>query len=256
MIDSRAVIDPRARLGENVSVGPFAVIGAEVEIGDGCWIGPHAVVEGPTRMGRDNRVFQFASIGAPPQDKKYAGEPTRLEIGDRNTFREFVTVNRGTVQDRGATSIGDDNWIMAYCHIAHDCVIGSNTIFSNNASLAGHVEVDDHAILGGFTLVHQFCRIGGHSFCAFGSVVNRDVPTYVTVSGHMAKPHGINSEGLKRHGFSAEAVQAVRRAYKTLYKQGLRLEEAKAELRRAAGEFPELEALVAFLERSERGIIR
>ncbi|KAB7627927.1 acyl-ACP--UDP-N-acetylglucosamine O-acyltransferase [Alkalilimnicola sp. S0819] len=256
MIDPRAVIDPKAELGADVTVGPFAVIGAGVQLGDGCRVGPHAVIEGPTRIGPNNTVFQFASIGACPQDKKYAGEETTLEIGEGNTFREFVTVHRGTAQDKGSTRIGDDNWIMAYCHIAHDCVIGDHTIFSNSASLAGHVIVGDHAILGGFTLVHQFCNIGAHSFCAFGSVVNQDVPPFVTVSGHMAEPHGINSEGLKRRGYDAGALRNLRRAYKILYKSGLRLEEAREHLRALSAEQPELLPLVEFLDRARRGIIR
>ncbi|RFA34853.1 acyl-ACP--UDP-N-acetylglucosamine O-acyltransferase [Alkalilimnicola ehrlichii] len=256
MIDPRAVIDPKAKLGANVSVGPFSVIGADVEIGDDTWIGPHAVVQGPTRIGRENRIYQFASIGEAPQDKKYQGEPTVLEVGDRNLFREGVTVHRGTVQGGGVTRIGNDNWIMAYCHIAHDCIVGNNTTFSNSASLAGHVIVGDHAILGGFSLVHQFCRIGAYSFSGFGSAINRDVPPYVMVSGQMAAPHGINSEGLRRHGKSAEVIRALKRAYKTLYKSGLRLEQAKSSLRDMAGDTEEVSLLVEFLEQSERGIVR
>lgn len=255
-IDPRAVIDPSAKLGTNVSIGPFAVIGADVEIGDGTWIGPHAVVEGPTRIGRDNRIYQFASIGAAPQDKKYAGEPTLLEIGDRNLFREFTTINRGTVQGGGVTRIGNDNWIMAYCHVAHDCLVGNHTIFSNSASLAGHVVVDDYAILGGFSLVHQFCRIGAYSFSAFGSAINRDVPPYVTVSGRMAEPHGINSEGLRRHGLDTDAIRAIKKGYKLLYKSGLRLEEAKAALAELAAEAPAVALFCDFLDKSERGIVR
>ncbi len=256
MIDPRAAIDPGARLGANVTVGPFAVIGADVEIGDGCWIGPHAVVQGPSRIGRENRIFQFASIGEAPQDKKYAGEPTVLEVGDRNLFREGVTVHRGTVQGGGVTRIGDDNWIMAYCHIAHDCLVGNNTTFSNSASLAGHVVVDDHVILGGFSLVHQFCRIGAHAFSGFGSVINRDVPPYLMVSGQMAVPHGINVEGLRRHGMTADAILALKRAYKLIYRSGLRLEEARQALRELAQESPEVEPMLRFLADSERGIIR
>jgi UDP-N-acetylglucosamine acyltransferase len=200
LIDPRAVVDPRAQLAEDVSVGPYAVIGADVQIGAGSWVGPHAVINGPTRIGRNNRIFQFASIGEAPQDKKYRGEPTRLEIGDGNTIREFVTINRGTAQDEGVTRIGDDNWIMAYVHIAHDCEIGSHTIFANNASLAGHVRIEDYVILGGFTLVHQFCALGVHSFTAFSTGIAKDVPPYVMVSGFSAEPHGLNTGGLEAEG--------------------------------------------------------
>ena len=256
MIDPRAVIDPEARLADDVEVGPFAVIGPRVEIGSGSRIGPHCVIQGPTRIGRDNHIYQFASIGDAPQDKKYAGEPTRLEIGDRNTIREFVTINRGTVQDKGVTRIGDDNWIMAYVHIAHDCEVGSHTIFANSASLAGHVRVEDHAILGGFTLVHQFCALGAHCFTAFGTVLGKDVPPYVMVSGNPARPHGLNIEGLKRRGFGADALRALKQAYRTLYRSGLTLEEALARLRDQAAESPEVEALVRFLEGQTRGIVR
>lgn len=256
MIDERAIIDPRSRLAEDVTVGAYSIIGPDVEIGAGTWIGPHVVINGPTRIGRDNKFYQFSSIGEIPQDKKYAGEPTLLEIGDRNVIREYVTLNRGTVQGGGVTRIGDDNWIMAYVHIAHDCHIGNRTIFANAASLAGHVTVGDMAILGGFTIVHQFCRIGAHSFCAMGSAVNRDVPPYVMVSGHMAEPHGINSEGLKRHGFSREAIQQIRRAYKLLYKSKLRLEEAMEQVKLLAEECPEVRLLASFVEETARGIVR
>ncbi len=256
MIDPRAVVDPAAKLGTNVTVGPFAIIGPDVEIGDDCWIGPHAVIQGPTRMGRGNRVYQFASIGEAPQDKKYAGEETWLEIGDRNIFRENVTIHRGTVQGLSVTRIGDDNLFMAYCHIAHDCVVGNGTTFSNSASLAGHVVVGDYAILGGFSLVHQFCRIGAYSFCGFGSAINRDVPPFVTVSGQMAVPHGINSVGLRRHGWSSSTIAAIKRAYKTLYKSGLRLEEARQVLEQMAQETPEIQLLADFVAQTERGIVR
>jgi UDP-N-acetylglucosamine acyltransferase len=256
LIDPRAIVHPQARLAADVSVGPFTVIGAEVEIGAGTWIGPHAVVKGPARIGRDNRIYQFASIGEDPQDKKYAGEPTRLEIGDRNLFREYATVNRGTVQGGGVTRIGDDNWIMIGCHIAHDCIIGNHTIFSNNAALAGHVTVQDHAILGGYTLVHQFCAIGAYCFTAMGSVISKDVPPYVLVSGHMARPYGLNVEGLKRRGFSTQTIAELRRAYKLLYKSKLTLEQALAEIRALARTTPEAGALAAFIEASQRGVIR
>ena len=207
LIDSRAVIDPSAELDEGVSVGPFSVIGAGVRIGKGTSIGPHVVVKGPTTIGCDNRIYQFASVGEDPQDKKYAGEPTRLEIGDRNVIRESATLHRGTVQDQGITRIGNDNLFMAYIHVAHDCVIGDNAILANGASLGGHVQIGDWAILGGFTMVHQFGRIGAHSFCGMGSAVNMDLPPFVTVSGQPAKPHGINSEGLRRRGYSDASLR-------------------------------------------------
>lgn len=256
MIDPRAVIDPSAKVAATATIGAYSIIGADVEIGENTVIGPHVVISGPTRIGRDNKIYQFASIGEAPQDKKYGGEPTRLEIGDRNVIREYVTVNRGTVQDAGVTRIGNDNWIMAYVHIAHDCQIGSNTIFSNNASLAGHVHIDDWAILGGFTLVHQFCKIGAHCFTAMNSVINMDVPPYIMVSGHMAKPHGLNSEGLKRRGFSAEGLTALRRAYRILYRSNLTLAQAIEQLKGLARQTAEVAAFVEFLERSSRGIVR
>ncbi|MDQ2695804.1 MAG: acyl-ACP--UDP-N-acetylglucosamine O-acyltransferase [Pseudomonadota bacterium] len=256
MIDPRAVVDPDARLAGDVTVGAFTLIGPQVEIGAGTWIGPHAVIQGPTRIGRDNRIYQFTSVGEVPQDKKYHGEDTRLEIGDRNTVREFCTINRGTVQDAGVTRIGDDNWIMAYVHIAHDCQVGNRIVFANAASLAGHTHVGDDAILGGFTLVHQFCRIGAHSFCSMGSSVKQDVPPYVTVAGNPAEPHGINAEGLRRRGFTAQEIMAVRRAYKTLYKAQLRLDEAIARIQAQSGEYPRLQVLAEFLASSERGIVR
>ncbi|MDH3870894.1 MAG: acyl-ACP--UDP-N-acetylglucosamine O-acyltransferase [Gammaproteobacteria bacterium] len=256
MIDPHAVIDPSARLADDVSVGAFTIIGPDVDIGAGTWIGPHVVINGPTRIGRDNRIYQFASVGEAPQDKKYAGEATRLEIGDRNLIREFVTINRGTVQDAGVTRIGDDNWIMAYVHIAHDCRVGNQTIFSNNASLAGHVRVDDYAILGGFTLVHQFCAIGAHAFCAFGSGIKKDVPPFVIVDGSPARPRGLNAEGLKRRGFTDRAQQALRQAYKTLYRSNLSLQEALVELQGMAQEQEEVAQLVSFIEQQTRGIVR
>lgn len=256
MIDPRAVIDPKAELAEDVSIGPYAVIGADVQIGAGTVIGPHTVINGPTRIGRNNHIFQFASLGDAPQDKKYAGEPTRLEIGDGNTIREFVTINRGTVQDEGVTRIGDDNWIMAYVHIAHDCRIGSHTIFANNASLAGHVRVEDYVILGGFTLVHQFCALGEHSFTAFSTGIAKDVPPYVMVSGHSAQPHGLNTEGLKRRGFSADTIARLKQAYKTLYRSKLTLQEAIEALRVQAADCAEVGVMVRFLEQQTRGIVR
>ena len=256
MIHSTAIIDPGAELAEDVAVGAYTVIGPDVVIGAGSEIGPHVVINGPTRMGRDNRIFQFASIGEAPQDKKYAGEPTRLEMGDRNTIREFVTINRGTAQDRGVTSIGDDNWIMAYVHIAHDCRIGDQTIFANNASLAGHVTVQDYVILGGFTLVHQFCSLGAHSLTAFGSGISLDVPPYVTVGGSPAKPHGLNMEGLRRRGFSEASRTLLKQAYKTLYRENNSLQDAIAILTDRAQGSAELQLLVSFLQQQTRGIVR
>ncbi len=255
-IHPTALIHPGARLGVNVSVGAYALIGEHVEIGDDSQIGPHTVITGHTRIGRGNRIFQFVSLGEEPQDKKYAGEPTRLEIGDGNTIREFCTFNTGTVQDQGVTRIGNDNWIMAYVHIAHDCVVGDHTIFANNASLAGHVTVDDYAILGGFTGVHQFCRVGAHVITGIASVVRQDVPPYITISGNPAAPYGINSEGLRRRGYSAEALAALKRAYKTLYKSGLTLADAQAAIAAEAESQPELKPLADFLAISGRGIIR
>jgi len=255
-VDSRAVVDSRARLADDVTVGPFSVIGPEVEIAAGTWIGPHVVINGPTRIGRDNRIFQFASIGEIPQDKKFAGERTRLEIGDRNTIREYVTINRGTEQGGGVTRVGSDNWFMAYIHIAHDCAVGNHTILANGASLAGHVVIEDHAILGGFTLVHQFCTIGGYAFCGMGSAVSKDVLPYVIISGAPACPHGLNAEGLKRHGFSADTLKALRRAYKTVFRSGLTTEQAIEALEPMCAETPEVGVLVAFLQKSERGIVR
>lgn len=251
-----AVVDPQARLAADVMVGPYSVIGADVEIGAGTRIGPHVVIGEHTRIGARNRIFQFCSIGEEPQDKKYAGEPTRLEIGDDNTIREFCTLNRGTVQDGGVTRIGNHNWIMAYVHLAHDCQIGNQTIFANNAQLAGHVHVGDHAILGGFTVVHQFCRIGAHSITAMGTILLQDLPPYVMASGNTAEPHGINSEGLKRRGYSAEAVAAVKRAYKTLYKSGLSLDEACARITAESASQPALLPLAVFLATPGRGVIR
>jgi UDP-N-acetylglucosamine acyltransferase len=255
-IHSSAIIDPAAQLAADVEVGPYAVIGPHVEIGAGSRIGAHAVITGHTRIGRDNHIFQFVSLGAEPQDKKYAGEPTRLEIGDRNTIREFCTFNIGTVQDAGATRLGNDNWMMAYVHLAHDCQIGNHTIFANNSQLAGHVDVSDHAILGGFTAVHQFCRIGAHSITAIGTVVLQDIPPFVTASGNTAQPYGINSEGLKRRGFSVDAIARIKRAYKTLYKSGLGLDDARREIALMTTECPQLQLLTDFLGASTRGIVR
>lgn len=255
-IHPTAIVHPAAKLGVGVEIGPYSVVGEHVEIGDGTWIGPHVVVGGHTRIGAGNRIFQFSSIGEIPQDKKYAGEPTRLEIGDRNTIREFCTLNCGTVQDAGCTRLGSDNWIMAYVHLAHDCQVGNHTIFANNAQLAGHVAVGDWAILGGFTVVHQFVRIGAHSMTAMGTILLQDLPPYVMASGNGAEPHGINSEGLKRRGFAADGIAAIRRAYKTLYKAGLGLAEAREAIRADVPGRPELLPLIEFLDSAGRGIIR
>jgi UDP-N-acetylglucosamine acyltransferase len=256
LIHPTAIVDSAAALGDGVEVGPFSVIGPRVEVGAGSRIGPHAVIMGPTRIGRDNRIYQFASVGEAPQDKKYGGEDTWLALGDRNVIREFATLHRGTVQDQGVTRIGNDNLFMAYTHVAHDCRIGDHVILANAASLGGHVKIDDWAVLGGFTIVHQFCRIGAHSFCAMGSVVTKDVPTYVTVGGHPAEPRGINSEGLKRRGFPEQTIQAIKRAYRLLYLSGLKLEEATAQLRVLAETTPELKPLAELVATSERSIIR
>ncbi|HZV99013.1 MAG TPA: acyl-ACP--UDP-N-acetylglucosamine O-acyltransferase [Methylophilaceae bacterium] len=255
-IHPTAIVDPRAEIDSSVEIGAYSLIGAGVRIDSGTFVGSHVVINGPTTIGKNNQIFQFSSLGEKPQDKKYRDEPTTLEIGDGNTIREFCTFNRGTVQDKGATRIGNDNWIMAYVHIAHDCQIGSHTIFANNSSLAGHVDVYDHAILGGFTLIHQFCKIGSHVITAVGSVVFKDIPPYVTAAGYDAKPHGINSEGLKRRGYTAETITQIKRAYKTLYRNGLTLEEAKRELAKQLENCAELDILVEFLNNSTRGIVR
>lgn len=257
MIHATAIVHPRAHLGTNVSVGPYAIIGEHVELGDGTQVGAHAVITGHTRIGCENRIFQFVSLGEVPQDKKYADEPTRLEIGDRNTIREFCTFNIGTAQDAGVTRIGNDNWIMAYVHIAHDCQVGNHTIFANNASLAGHVQLGDHVVLGGFTGVHQFCKVGAHVITAVNSVVYKDIPPYVLAAGSDgAKPNGINSEGLKRRGFTPAAIAAVKQAYKTLYRNGLTLEEAKTALLEQSRAHEEVQLMLDFLAISTRGIIR
>ena len=255
-IHPTAIIDTTAELDSSVEVGPYAIIGANVKIDAGTRVAGHVIINGPTKIGKNNHIFQYSSLGEAPQDKKYNGEPTLLEIGDNNTIREFCTFNRGTIQDKGITKIGNDNWIMAYVHIAHDCTIGNHTILANNSSLAGHVDMDDYAILGGFTLIHQFCKIGSHVITAVGSVVFKDIPPYVTAAGYDAKPHGINAEGLKRRGFSAESILQIKRAYKALYRNGLTLEEAKIELAAMQGSTPEIALLTDFLNVSTRGIIR
>ncbi|PTB89953.1 acyl-[acyl-carrier-protein]--UDP-N-acetylglucosamine O-acyltransferase [Pseudidiomarina aestuarii] len=254
MIHSTAIIDPKAKLGNNVSVGPYSIIGPDVEIGDDCVIAPHVVIRGPTIIGRNNKIFQFASVGEDCQDKKYAGEPTRLEIGDNNVIRECVTIHRGTVQDQSLTKIGSDNLLMAYVHVAHDCVVGDHVILANNTTLAGHVHVGDWAILGGFTGVHQFCHIGAHAFTAVNSVVVQDIPPYIMAQGHNAVPRTINSEGLKRRGFSAEQVMRIKRAFKILYRQGLTVAEAIEAMQ--ALDADEIQPLIDFVQSSQRGIIR
>lgn len=256
MIHTSAIIHPGAQLGTNVSIGPYAVIGEHVVIGDDTTVGAHTVINGHTLIGRENHIFQFNSLGEIPQDKKYAGEPTRLEIGDRNTIREFCTLNLGTAQDTGVTRIGNDNWIMAYVHLAHDCQVGNHTIFANNASLAGHVAVGDYAILGGFTGVHQFCKIGAHVMTGISSVVFKDIPPYIMAAGQPAAPHGINAEGLRRRGFSVTALAGLKRAYKTLYREGLTFKEAQQQLAEQAQSIPEVQLLVDFLSQADRGIIR
>ncbi len=254
VIHPTAIIDARARLGANVSVGAYSVIDGDVEIGDGTTIGHHAVITGHTSIGRDNRLFHFVSIGEANQDKKYQGEPTRLVIGDRNTIREYCSLNRGTVQDKGVTTIGHDNWLMAYVHVAHDCIVGSHTTIANCTQLAGHVEVGDWVTLGGFTGVHQFVKIGVHVMCGVSSVVLMDIPPYVTCGGNPLAAVGINAEGLKRRGYTPEQISNVKRAYKTLYRTGLGFAEAKAAI--AAENAPELRVLADFLNASTRGIVR
>lgn len=255
-IHSTAIIDPTAHIDSSVEVGPYAIIGKDVHIGAGTTIGSHAVIKGPTKIGNDNRIFQFVSLGEEPQDKKYNNEPTELIIGDRNIIREFCTFNRGTIQDGGVTRVGNDNWIMAYVHLAHDCQVGNNTIFANNSQLAGHVHIGDYAILGGFTTVHQFVHVGAYSITAISTVLLQDLPPYVMAAGNTAKPYSINSEGLKRKGFSAEKIAEIKRAYKTLYKSGLTFAEAKAQIATAVENCPELKIMIDFLEGSTRGIVR
>ena len=256
MIHPTALIDPKAELADDVEVGAFSIIDDKVRIDAGTIIGPHAIITGRTTIGKNNHIFQFSSIGEQPQDKKYAGEDTELIIGDNNTIRELCTFSRGTMQGGGVTRIGSNNWLMACVHIAHDCVLGDNIIMANNASLAGHVTVGDHAILSGYSLIHQFCSVGEHSFTSFASHVNQSIPPYVTVSGEKARVKGINSEGLKRRGFSSDQISQVRRAYKSIYREGRSLEEAKVILSDMVSEHPEIKPLSDFLNSAERGIIR
>jgi len=259
-IHPSAIVDPKAELDSTVEIGAYSIIGAHVSIGAGTVVGPHVVIEGHTTIGRDNKFFQFSSIGAAPQDKKWAGEPTRLEVGDRNTVREFCTFNLGTAQDAGVTRLGSDNWISAYVHLAHDCQVGSNTIFSNNAQLAGHVHVGDWAILSGYAGVHQFCKIGAHAFVGMYTSLTQDVPPFVLVSGNPAGARGVNIEGLKRRGFTREQIDGVRSAYKLLYRSGLTLEQAKGALLQAQTDTPEAAgqicAMREFLDGATRGIVR
>ena len=257
MIDSRAIVDPRASISEDVVVGPFTVIGPNVEIASGCWIGPNVVINGPTRIGKDNKIYQFCSIGDDPQDKKFEGEKQSvLEIGDGNVIREYCSVNRGTAPGGGVTRLGNGNWIMAYVHIAHDCIIGNENVFANNTTLAGHVEIGDYVILGGFTGVHQFCRIGRNSFSAISSIIVKDVPPFLMMSGNTAKPTGLNKEGLKRHAFPDETIKKLKRAYKTIYREGLLLQDALGSLSELERECEEVAEFCKFIQQSERGIAR
>ena len=255
-IHPTALVDAGARIAGDVDIGAYSIVGPDVTIGAGTRIGPHVVVTGRTVIGARNRIFQFASVGEIPQDRKYGGEPTATVIGDDNVIREFVTIHAGTAQDRGVTTIGNGNWFLAYTHVAHDCVVGDATTFSNNAQIAGHVTIGDYAVLGAYAGVHQFCRVGAHAMVAAGAIVLQDVPPFVTVSGYPAKPAGTNNEGLRRRGFSAADIATVRRAYKTLYREALPLEQARTALAQAANDAPLLAPLVAFLETSNRGIVR
>ena len=256
MIDARAIVSAEAELAANVSIGPFSIIGPRVRIGPRTVVGPHVVINGPTTIGADNRFFQFASIGDAPQDKKYQGEPTLLTIGDRNVFRESCTVNRGTTHDKGVTLIGSDNLFMAYAHVAHDCAVGNNTVFANSSALGGHVEIGDWVILGGLTAVHQFTKIGAHAFLAGGAIVTRDVPPYVMVAGNPAAPHSVNSEGLKRRGFTEQQIRNIRDAYRIVYRSDLKLAEALARLAPQADGRPEIRAFVDFIHASTRSLAR
>jgi UDP-N-acetylglucosamine acyltransferase len=256
MIDPRAVISPQAQLADDVQVGPFSVIGADVVIGAGTWVGPHVVINGPTRIGTHNKIFQFASLGDAPQDKKYRGEPTLLEIGDRNVFRESVTVNRGTAHDKGVTRIGNDNLLMAYSHVAHDCSLGDQIVMANCATLGGHVEIGDWVTMGGLSAIHQFTKVGAHCFIAHNAAVTRDVPPYVMAVGRPAVPHSVNAVGLQRRGFTPGQILNIRRAYRVLYRSGMKLKAALEALEATAVEQPEIRPFVEFIKRSERSIVR
>jgi UDP-N-acetylglucosamine acyltransferase len=256
VIHQTAVISDSADIADDAEIGPYSVIGDRVSIGRRTQIGSHVVIKGPTTIGEDNRIYQFCSIGDDPQDKKFAGEETRLEIGDRNTIREYCTINRGTAQDEGITSLGNDNWILAYVHIAHDCRVGSNTIFSNNATLAGHVHVGDWVIFAGFSGAHQFCHVGAHSFLGMFAGTSRDVPAYTMVAGQPATVRGINSEGLKRRNFTPAQVSNIKNAYRIVYRKGMKLNEAIAEVEELAKTQPELEIFAKSLHTSDRGLLR
>ena len=256
LIDSKAIVDSHAELADDVTVGPYSVIGADVKIGAGTIIGSHVVIKGPTSIGKENRIYQFTSIGEDPQDKKYAEEITRLEIGDRNTIREFTSMHRGTQQDNCVTKIGDDNLFMAYTHVAHDCIIGNNVIMANGASLAGHVHLNNNAILGGFTLVHQFTQVGQYSFAAMGSAITQDIPPFIMVGGKPTRPHGINSVGMERNGISTEDIRLIRNAYKIIYKMNLRLEDAIEKMEDMASDSKQLTDMISFLRNVSRGILR
>ena len=258
MIHETAIVDPSAKIAEGVSVGAFTVIGADVEVGEGTWIGPHVVINGPTKIGRNNRIYQFSSLGEPPQHLGYKNEPTRLEIGNDNIIRESCTINRGTAKGVGGrelTAIKNNNLIMAYCHIAHDCRVGSNTIFANGSSLAGHVDVGDFAILGGFTMVHQHCRVGAHCITGISTVTFKDIPPYLLVSGNTAKPYGLNLKGLKRRDFNDQDIEYLKKAYKLMYRSGYKLDKAISEIKKLSGNF-HAQNFVQFIEDSERGIVR
>ncbi|MBI5783544.1 MAG: acyl-ACP--UDP-N-acetylglucosamine O-acyltransferase [Gammaproteobacteria bacterium] len=256
MIHPLAIVDPDAKIGKDVQIGAFSIIGAGVEISNETWIGPHVVINGPTRIGGKNRIYQFSSLGEAPQHLGYKGEPTWLEIGDRNIIREYCTLNRGTVGGGGITRLGHDNFIMAYCHVAHDCQVGNRTIFANGTSLAGHVRVEDQVIFGGFTMIHQFCRVGAHSMTGINTVTFKDIPPYLLVAGNTAVPHGLNVRGLKRRNFSEQSIESLRQAYKLVYKSGLRLNEAAEQLARMAGMSSEVRHFLDFIKQSERGIVR
>ena len=256
MIHKTVIIDPSAIIADDVSIGPYSIIGAGVEIGSGCQIESHVVIKGPTKIGKNNHIYQFSSVGEDPQDKKFAGEPTLLEIGDNNLIRESVTINRGTIQGGGITKIGNNNWIMAYVHIAHDCIVGSENIFANNTTLAGHVIIDDFVILGGFSLVSQFNHIGSYAFSAMGSVISRNIPPYILVSGHMAKPIGINIEGLRRHDFTNQQIKTIKQAYKLTYRLSLKIGEASLAIQKLEQINSELSLYTTFLEQQQGGIIR
>ena len=256
LIDSKAIVDSHAELADDVSIGPYSVIGADVKIGAGTIIGSHVVIKGPTSIGKENRIYQFTSIGEDPQDKKYAAEITRLEIGDRNTIREFTSMHRGTQQDNCVTKIGDDNLFMAYTHVAHDCIIGNNVIMANGASLAGHVHLNNNAILGGFTLVHQFTQVGQYSFAAMGSAITQDIPPFIMVGGKPTRPHGINSVGMERNGISTEDIRLIRNAYKIIYKMNLRLEDAIEKMEDMTSDSKQLTDMISFLRNVSRGILR